>query len=462
MLSTIFGLATLLLALGLLYARTRYNTLGADLNAANSEVDALMRQKADLLHGLKRQDFLSCFVRELPLLTEQLHSRVSSRRIPDILLQVVIRSLEPRQTLVLLRRRSAHSEPGRTARLTTAAAHPKGGSLKEGTEINIGEGELGFVAETQLTMVRDDFERETSLSRSRIKGKNLPGFRPDIAAPMIFDGKTLGVIALSGTPYQGSDAKRAMWLIAQIGAVALHNADTYTHMKYTADVDGLTRIFNKRHLLAQLSEHIYQAQKNVNNLSVFLFDIDNFKNYNDVNGHVAGDKLLKELASLVKENIRGESIFGRFGGEEFLLILPGSPNPEAMVVAEKLRGLIAQQDFDFAAKQPLGVVSVSGGVATYPADAMDSTSLLRRADEALYAAKRQGRNRVLPAAKKYICESQPAIASANSSSAGPAAPAPSPEPLSDPNLPELPANVRYDQTIISTRIQIPDEDPCDG
>ena len=208
------------------------------------------------------------------------------------------------------------------------------------------------------------------------------------------------MIALSGTPYQGSDAKKAMWLIAQIGAVALHNADTYSQMKYTADVDGLTRIFNKRHLLAQLSEHIYQAQKNLTNLSVFLFDLDNFKNYNDVNGHVAGDKLLKELASLVKENIREESIFGRFGGEEFLLILPGSPNPEAMAVAEKLRGLIAQQDFDFAAKQPLGVASVSGGVATYPADAMDSTSLLRRADEALYAAKRQGRNRVLPGSKE--------------------------------------------------------------
>ena len=460
--SIIFGLATLSLALGLLYVCRRYISLKASLDAANSEVDGLTRQKADLLRGLERKDFLSRFVRELPLLTEQLHSRVSSRRIPDILLQVVIRSLEPRQALVLLRRRSSQSEPSRTARLTAAATHPKGGSLRKGLEIDIGEGELGFVAETQLTMVRDDFERETSLSRSRIKGKNLPDFKPDIAAPMIFDGKTLGVIALSGTPYQGSDAKKAMWLIAQIGAVALHNADTYSQMKYTADVDGLTRIFNKRHLLAQLSEHIYQAQKNLTNLSVFLFDLDNFKNYNDVNGHVAGDKLLKELARLVKENIREESIFGRFGGEEFLLILPGSPNPEAMAVAEKLRGLIAQQDFDFAAKQPLGVVSVSGGVATYPVDAMDSTSLLRRSDEALYAAKRQGRNRVLPAERKYICESQPATASANSSSAGPAAPTRSPEPLSDPNLPKLPDDVRYDQTIISTRIQIPDEDPWDA
>ena len=454
----IFGLATLPLALGFLYLCTRYMALRAELEAAHAEVDALARQKADLLQGLERKDFLSRFVRELPLLTEQLHSRVSSRRIPDILLQVVIRSLEPRQALVLLRRRSAQSEPGRTARLTTAAAHPKHGSLREGIEIHIGEGELGFVAETQLTMVREDFERETSLSRSRIKGRNLPGFRPDIAAPMIFDGKTLGVIAVSGTPYLGSDAKKAMWLIAQIGAVALHNAETYSQMKYTADVDGLTRIFNKRHLLAQLSEHVYQAQKNLTNLSVFLFDIDNFKNYNDVNGHVAGDKLLKELASLIKENIRHESIFGRFGGEEFLLILPGSQSSEAMAVAEKLRRLIAQQSFDFAERQPLGVVSVSGGVATYPADAMDSTSLLRCADEALYAAKRLGRNRVLPAEKNYICESKPGMITGKSPAATPST---LPEPLSDPNIPKLPRGTRYDETIISQRIQIPDEEPWD-
>ncbi len=336
-------------------------------------------------------------MRELPLLTEQLHSRVKARRIPGILLQVVIRTLEPRQAVVLLRRRSAESEPERAGRLTVAAVHPTTSSIKPGSQINIGEGDLGFVAEAQLTMSREDFERETSLSRQKIDGKAMPGFKPDLAAPMVFDEKTVGVIAISGSPYQGSVTKKAMWLIAQIGAVAMHNVTAYRQMKITADMDGLTRIYNKRHLVGALGERIYQAQKQLTNLSVFLFDIDHFKNYNDVNGHVAaGDKLLKELAGLVKDNVREESIFGRFGGEEFLVILPGSSNTEALRVAEKLRTLIAQHDFSFAAKQPLGVLSISGGVATYPGDALDSTSLLKAADEALYAAKHQGRNRVLP------------------------------------------------------------------
>ena len=106
-------------------------------------------------------------------------------------------------------------------------------------------------------------------------------------------------------------------------------------MKTTAEMDGLTRIYNKKHLEQTLNELIYRvglrrlrpalggsqgAPGQV--LSVFLFDIDHFKNYNDTNGHLAGDKLLQELAGVVNEAVRKDDIFGRFGGEEFLLIMP--------------------------------------------------------------------------------------------------------------------------------------------
>ena len=447
------------LSIGLFYIVTRYMSLRTEYERVSNEVDALSRQKTELLQGLERQEFLGRFVRELPLLTEQLHSRVKARRIPGILLQVIIRSLEPRQAVVLLRRRSSESDPARAGRLTAAAVHPTTSPIKPGFQINIGEGELGFVAETQLTMNREDFERETSLRN--IKGKDLPGFRPDMVAAMVFDEQTVGVIAISGSPYQGSVAKKAMWLIAQIGAVALHNVAAYSQMKITADMDGLTRIYNKRHLVGALGEKIYQAQKQLTSLSVFLFDIDNFKNYNDVNGHVAGDTLLKELAGLVKDNIREESIFGRFGGEEFLLILPGSSNTEALRVAEKIRTLIAQHDFAFAAKQPLGVLSISGGVATYPGDALDSTSLLRTADEALYAAKHQGRNRVLPPQSKYICESRPPSGQFPVPPDLRPEPAPAPEPTvmaTERASGVQPQNLRFDRTIISTRIPIPEEE----
>jgi diguanylate cyclase (GGDEF)-like protein len=130
---------------------------------------------------------------------------------------------------------------------------------------------------------------------------------------------------------------------------------------------------------------------------VFLFDIDNFKNYNDTNGHLAGDKLLQELAGLVNQSVSKDDIFGRFGGEEFLVVLPQANATQALAAAERIRSLLANHPFPFAEKQPLGCISVSGGVAEYPFHGLDAAGLLHASDEALYKAKRSGRNRVLRA-----------------------------------------------------------------
>jgi diguanylate cyclase (GGDEF)-like protein len=208
-------------------------------------------------------------------------------------------------------------------------------------------------------------------------------------------------------PRRSGDPKAALRLLAQTAAQVLHTATQVSRMKTTAEMDGLTRILNKKRLEQTLSDLVYrtacaaydqrmagQAQP-AQPLSVFLFDIDHFKNYNDTNGHLAGDKLLRELAAVVNDSVRGDDIFGRFGGEEFLLILPHTNATQAMATAEKIRGLLADHPFPFAERQPLGRISVSGGVAEYPVHGLDAAGLLRAADEALYEAKRTGRNRVL-------------------------------------------------------------------
>ena len=128
-----------------------------------------------------------------------------------------------------------------------------------------------------------------------------------------------------------------------------------------------------------------------------------------MNGHVAGDHLLRELAQLVVKTIREDDIFGRFGGEEFLLVLPDTELMEALVVAEKIRNAIEQGNLPFADRQPLGVLSVSGGVAAYPAHGLDATNLLQAADAALYTAKSQGLNRVLPARREYLSGNEPEL-----------------------------------------------------
>ncbi|MFQ5349790.1 MAG: diguanylate cyclase, partial [Thermoanaerobaculia bacterium] len=132
-------------------------------------------------------------------------------------------------------------------------------------------------------------------------------------------------------------------------------------------------------------------------VAVFLFDLDHFKRYNDNNGHVAGDELLRLLTSLISDEVRTDDVFGRFGGEEFLLIMPGRSADEAEMTAEKLLSLVRGHRFRGAASQPLGKITVSGGVAVFPDHANDSSTVLQAADRALYRAKERGRDRALVA-----------------------------------------------------------------
>jgi diguanylate cyclase (GGDEF)-like protein len=232
----------------------------------------------------------------------------------------------------------------------------------------------------------------------------LAAFRADLAAPMHIDEKTMGIIALRRPERQKPYSVDVFRVIAQMGAFALNNLAAYTEVKSVADVDPLTKIWNKGVLSFRLGEVIFEAEENKHDLSVFIFDIDYFKNYNDVNGHVAGDRLLQLLARLVKEQTRADDTFGRFGGEEFLLILPRKTRSQAKITGEKIREVVEAYDFPFGDKQPLGRLTISGGVACFPNDGRNSSELIRAADQALYEAKRLGRNRVEAAGNMSLAQ----------------------------------------------------------
>jgi diguanylate cyclase (GGDEF)-like protein len=130
-------------------------------------------------------------------------------------------------------------------------------------------------------------------------------------------------------------------------------------------------------------------------VSVILFDIDNFKIYNDTNGHKAGDALLIELSRLMQGDTRKEATIARFGGEEFIVMLPGISKEDAFTYADRLREKISHHSFPFKEKQPLGFVSISGGIACFPKDGDSIDTVIQNADKSLYRAKSQGKNRVL-------------------------------------------------------------------
>jgi len=259
---------------------------------------------------------------------------------------------------------------------------------------NIHEGIYSLVASAGICRLIEDIDTDVTITEQDI-------FSPDIgsliAVPFLRRGKVMGLIcAFRDKPnnFQFSDLK-LFNSVAEHLAIAMENSLLFEETKKMAITDGLTGLYNKRFLLELLDSEIARAARCEHDLSLIMMDIDNFKHYNDTNGHPAGDVLLKELALLFNGSIRKMDVPCRYGGEEFVVILPETKKSDAKIVAEKLVKKIAEHPFEYAEAQPLGCISVSMGLATYPQDAGDDESLMCVADTALYAAKTSGKNKVV-------------------------------------------------------------------
>lgn len=161
----------------------------------------------------------------------------------------------------------------------------------------------------------------------------------------------------------------------------------------SASRDGLTGTFNKRYFTERLASEFSYARRHNSALSLVIFDIDHFKAVNDTHGHLAGDHILSALASVVTPAIRGEDVFARYGGEEFAILSRSAESPAAVALGQRLRKTVEESTFVSDGK-PLRV-TISVGVATLAhVDAQSADDLIAAADDALYRAKDNGRNRV--------------------------------------------------------------------
>jgi diguanylate cyclase (GGDEF)-like protein len=170
--------------------------------------------------------------------------------------------------------------------------------------------------------------------------------------------------------------------------------DAVAKLQAYADRDGLTGIANRRYVELRLADEFSRWQRHGGELSLLLFDLDHFKRVNDEFGHLVGDTVLRVMAERVARTVRAHDVFGRFGGEEFVLLLPCTPLSDAMLVAQKVREAICAAPVDVnGASVP---VSASVGVSAARRGVTSSyEALINEADAALYTAKRQGRNRVI-------------------------------------------------------------------
>ncbi|MGB9737074.1 GGDEF domain-containing protein [Chloroflexus sp.] len=204
-------------------------------------------------------------------------------------------------------------------------------------------------------------------------------------------GDIFGLLYIAGEELPRSE------LIVMTGdtiKLALSNLALRATLREQAIIDPLTGLYNRRYLETSLSRELHRAQREQIPLTVAIIDIDHFKQFNDQYGHDAGDTLLRELAVIFREHLRQSDLACRFGGEEFVLILPGVNRATAQTRLQHLREVVQQRQIIFAGA-PLRPVTISIGYFTCENDEIEPHILLQRADAALYAAKRSGRNRVV-------------------------------------------------------------------
>jgi diguanylate cyclase (GGDEF)-like protein len=179
--------------------------------------------------------------------------------------------------------------------------------------------------------------------------------------------------------------------VTHVSVMQREREEAVAKLREYADRDGLTGIGNRRYFETRLAEEFSRWQRYGGEMSVLLFDLDHFKKINDEFGHVAGDTVLRTMAQRVAGVVRKEDIFGRFGGEEFALLLPCTPLDDALHVAEKIRHTIGDTPVDV--QGDVVAVTASVGAASARPGSNDYEVMINEADAALYSAKRQGRNR---------------------------------------------------------------------
>ncbi|HEX7320536.1 MAG TPA: GAF domain-containing protein [bacterium] len=251
-------------------------------------------------------------------------------------------------------------------------------------KIKIGEvGVTGHVAATRQMHYAPDVTKEPHYVVGVKEAKS------EVCLPLMIGERLVGVLDVESPVFDGftqDDINLLSTLSAQI-AIALENSRLYEEARRLSLTDPLTTLPNRRNFEVLIDAEIKRAERYRRPFAVLMIDFDNFKSYNDAYGHLAGDKILIKLSQIMKESIRDVDFLCRYGGDEFVAILPETEATFALEAADRMRGKILAQDID-------PPVTLSIGISTFPLDGKDSVMLIHLADQACYEAKQMGGNRV--------------------------------------------------------------------
>jgi len=215
-----------------------------------------------------------------------------------------------------------------------------------------------------------------------------------LAVPLRSGGRPYGVMALyspAGEPFDAVTEEAMRTLAGQVG-IAVDNVQLHREAQRLSTTDPLTGLWNFRYLSMSLAREVERSSRFQRPFAVLMLDLDYFKKVNDDHGHARGDTVLRELAERVQEQIREVDVFARYGGEEFVVVLPETTLDGATQLAERICAAIRREPFSQPGEADL-TLTISAGVAAFPQHGGSPATLMRAADQALYNAKRGGRDR---------------------------------------------------------------------
>ncbi|MDD4979677.1 MAG: GGDEF domain-containing protein [Candidatus Omnitrophica bacterium] len=223
-----------------------------------------------------------------------------------------------------------------------------------------------------------------------LKGnQDLSVYKDCLTFPLSISGELIGHLVVEGLKEEERDK---FYILSQQFLLGIKRAILYQDVQELAIIDSLTKVFNRRYYLERFKEELERSQKFNYRFCCLMIDIDYFKEYNDRYGHIVGDTILRELSKIIQQNIRQIDLMGRYGGEEFSVILSQTDKEAAGFAAERIRQAIEEKRIK-AYDEELKV-TVSIGISVFPGDGKDMKTLIDKADTALYRAKEGGRNKV--------------------------------------------------------------------
>jgi len=258
-----------------------------------------------------------------------------------------------------------------------------------GVRVALGTGISGWVARTGSPLVVDDVSQEPRYYQVDDR------VRSEMAVPLIAEGKVLGVFNIESTRLAafGPRDLHLLGTLASYAVVAIQNARLYEQAQRLAITDGLTELYNHRYFYEALERLIERARRDAQPLALIMAEIDRFKQHNDTYGHKSGDEVLRTIAGLLRRGIRPSDIVARYGGDEFMVVLPGASGAAAYEMAERLRRTVEAYPL-LANGDIITSITMSVGVAAFPQDGRTAGALVEAVDRAQYLAKRSGGNKV--------------------------------------------------------------------